>query len=320
MTLSARARIPGRRPLGIPGLIAGFVLSAAVAGTGPLCGQASGPEAGPRITTIAASEPLPSQGRLGGVAADRLGNIYVSNFGASVWRLAPDGRLDLLSNGLRGSSGNAVDRDGSLLQASFVDGRIVRIAPDGKTSDVVSSGLRGPVGLVSADDGSIFVCECRGNAISRIDADGSVSELATSPDLACPNGVTLGPDGGLYVVSFDNGHVVRVDPAGRAERFATLDGRRNAHIAFARGALWVTQIEANRLVRLDLGGHAEPYAGTGALGFDDGPVATSPLARPNGVAVLPGGDALVVNTLDGPWRGEKPTRIVLRRVDLPRRR
>jgi streptogramin lyase len=291
----------------------------ALAGTVRSSGQqTAGQEASaPRVTTIATSEPLPSQGRLGGVAVDQSGNVFVSNFGGRVWRVAPNGRLTTLASTLRGSSGNVVDSEGNLLQASFLEGRIVRIAPNGSTSDLVSSGLDGPIGITVADDGSVYVCQCRRNSVARVAPDGSLSEFASSEDFDCPNGITVGPDGSLYVVSFNNGYVVRVDKSGRAVRFATVPDGRNAHIAHARGAFWVTKIEANLLYRVDADGQATRYAGTGEVGFADGTVSEAPLARPNGVAVVPGADALVVNTLDGHWRGNEPTQIVLRRVELP---
>lgn len=270
-----------------------------------------------RVTTIGTSERLESAGRLGGVAIDRFGNVFVSNFGATVWRVEPDGAVTTLSRDLRGSSGNAVDDMGNLYQASFLDGRIVRIAPDGVVSELVSAGLEGPVGLTVTADGTVYVCECRGNSISRISPDGAISPFAEHPDLDCPNGITRGPDDALYVVSFNNGYVVRIDPSGAATRFATLPDGRNAHVAFAGGALWVTKIEANRLYRVSLDGVAERYAGNGQLGFEDDSVPVAPLARPNGIAATPDSGAVVVNTLDGPWRGQTPTRIVLRRVELP---
>lgn len=273
----------------------------------------------PQVTTVATSEPIVSRGRLGGVAIDGDGNLFVSNFGASVWRVTPQGSATVVVRGLRGSSGNTVDRQGNLYQASFLDGRIVRVTPNGRLSELVSGGLQGPVGLTVTDDGSVYVCECRRNAVARVAPDGGVSVYARHPDLDCPNGITSGPDGALYVVSFNNGHVVRIDPAGHASRFATIPQGRNAHVAYARGAFWVTKIETNLLYRLSGDGQVERYAGTGSIGFADGPVRQAPLARPNGIAVTPRGDALVVNTLEGPWRGDEETHVILRRVDLPPR-
>jgi pimeloyl-ACP methyl ester carboxylesterase len=144
-----------------------------------------------------------------------------------------------------------------------------------------------------------------------------VTEFARGTDVDCPNGITVGPDGALYVTSFNNGHVVRVDGTGRVTRFATVPGGRNAHIAFAAGAFWVTKIETHIIYRLGLDGSVRRHAGTGTSGFDDGPVAQATLAHPNGIAAIPGGKALVVNTLEGVWRGDEATRIVLRRVELP---
>lgn len=281
----------------------------------PVVGPA--PATGQQVTTVVTSQPLVSYGRLGGVTADRFGNVFVANFHGTVWRVAPDGAVTAMAQSLQGSSGNAVDRAGNLYQASFVDGRLVRIARDGSETVLVPGGLEGPVGLIVADDGTVYVCACRGNAVVRVSPKGLVSTFAQHPDLDCPNAITRGPDGAYYVVSYNNGLVVRVDGTGRASRFASVPDGRNAHIAFARGAFWVTKIESNYLYRLGLDGRAERYAGTGALGFEDGSRLESPLARPNGIAVTPDSDAVIVNTLDGPWKGEEETRMVLRRIELP---
>lgn len=241
--------------------------------------------------------------------------MYVSNFSATVYRVSPDGEVRALASDLRGASGNAIDAEGNLLQASFLDGRIIRITPVGDVTDLVPSGLEGPVGLAVGPDKGVYVCNCRGNSISRV-AGGSVTEFARSSDFDCPNGIAVGPDAALYIASFNNEHIVRVDSNGRAMRFATVPGGRNAHIAFAAGALWVTKIETHRVYRLGMDGTAEPYAGSGAPGFEDGPLDRATLAHPNGIAVAPGGKALIVNTLQGQWRGEQQTRIILRRIDL----
>jgi len=269
----------------------------------------------PVVETLETSTALASRGRLGGVSVDAQGRVLVSNFSRTLWRVDRDGTVEVLLSDLQGSSGNAVAPDGSVLQASFVDGRIVRRAPDGSVT-TLASGLRGPVGIV-AHDGGVFVCECQGNAVARIAPDGAVAPFAASPDLDCPNGITAGPDGALYVVSFNNGEVVRLDLTGRATRFATVPEGRNAHIAYADGAFWVTKIESNLVYRVGLDGTVQRYAGNGEVGFADGAVLDASLARPNGIAATPGAGALVVNTLRGPWRGDEDTEIVLRRVTLP---
>lgn len=274
---------------------------------------------GPLVTTLATPQEIPSRGRLGGVTIDGSGNIYVANFSATVWRRTPAGDFTVLANGFQGSSGNAMTRAGDLLQASFVDGRIVRISPDGAVTDVVSGGLRGPVGLIETDDGSVLVCECQGNAIARIATDGEISEFASGGDLDCPNGIAQGPDGAWYVTSFKDEYITRIDHDGRMSRFSTVPGGTNAHIVFAAGAFWVTKIEKHTLSRVAVDGRATHFAGTGLLGFDDGPASEATFAYPNGVAATPDGRALVIDTLRGERRGEEETQIVLRRIELPPR-
>jgi sugar lactone lactonase YvrE len=272
--------------------------------------------AGPRVTTLTLDEELPSRGRLGGISVDERGNVYVANFRGSVWRVDGRGHVERLPLDLQGSSGNAVDPDGNFFQASFLDGRIMRLAPDGTVETYVSEGLDGPVGLAAAADGTLYVCNCRGNYVARVSTDRRVERWAESPDLECPNGIALDVDGHPVVVSFRNGHVLKLARDGTARRLVSLPGP-NAHVAAASDALYVTQIEDNRVYRVDRTGHATPYAGTGEPGLKDGPVPEAALARPNGIAVAPDERALLVNNLVGPWRGSEETRIVLRRIELP---
>lgn len=267
----------------------------------------------PSVTTLELSAAIPSAGRLGGVAMDRRGNLYVANFGASVWRVAPDGAVTELTSSIRGTSGNTVAPDGRLLQASFLGNAVLEIRPDGTLVPVVTDSLDGPVGVAADAAGRIWVCNCRGNSVSIVEPDGAI-HVARDSLFDCPNGITLGPDGDAYVVSFNNAHIVRLAADGTARRHATLPPGRNAHIARATGALWVTRIAESTLWRVDDDGTAEKVAGTGVAGLEDGPLDRARLAYPNGIVASPDGRWLWMNNLEGAWRGDEPTRIVLRRV------
>lgn len=277
--------------------------------------QAPGQAEPPRLTTLALDAPLPSAGRLGGVSVDRNGNIYVSDFGASVWRVDPQGRVRAMRSDLRGSSGNTVTRDGRILQASFVDNAVVEIGPDGSSRTVIQRGLDGPIGLTSDSAGRVYVCNCRSNSISVTEPDGETRTLAQGGRLDCPNGITIGPDGWLHVVSFNNTDVVSVSPeAGDMRTLATLPGSRNAHIAAAAGSLYVTQIETGELYRVEGDGRFTRVLGGNGQGLRDGDAAVAQLAHPNGIAASADGRFLVLNDLEGAWRGTEETRILLRRL------
>ena len=299
----------------------GVVVALAVACVTTACSVTEEAEAQPpSIATIELTGELPSQGRLGGVAVDDLGNVYVSNFGGSLWKVAADGNVARLPVDLRGSSGNHVTPDGRILQASFMDNRVVEIGPDGAVRDLVVEGLDGPVGLTTDEGGRVYVCNCRGNTVTVSEPGTSTEVLVEGGPLDCPNGITWGPDGMLYVVSYNNTVVSRISPAtGELTELVALPGApeppgQNAHIAFASGRLWVTRIQQGEIYAVGLDGSVERVFGGVGQEVVDGPPELAQLAHPNGVAASPDGRYLYVNDIVGPWRSEEETRMVLRRV------
>jgi len=274
---------------------------------------ASGFEQAATVETLAVTPPLSSRGRLGGVSMTADGSLIVSNFDRHVWRVTPDGRATLLTDQLQGTSGNTVAPDGRVLQASFVDGRVVAF-DEGGGMVTVAGGFDGPVGLTFDTAGRLVVCNCRGNTLSVVSRDGEVGTLASGPLFACPNGITRGPGGSLYVVNFSNPHVLEVAPGGEVSVLTSFPGGGNAHVAFAGGALYVTRIETNEVVRVRLDGSFERWAGTGEVGLADGPRLEATLARPNGITASADGRFLFVNNLDGEWRSDRPATLVMRRL------
>jgi streptogramin lyase len=109
----------------------------------------------------------------------------------------------------------------------------------------------GPVGLTAADDGSVWVVGSRSNTVSRIPAG------AEEPDLTADvPGIPLRATaayGAVWVTSFDDKVLVRVDPAtgqvtGRVRTGAGPEG-----VAAGFGSIWVVAQDAGRLLRIDPG-------------------------------------------------------------------
>ncbi len=151
-------------------------------------GLALAEDSAPRVTTLDLDDDLPSRGRLGGVSVDDNGFIYVSDFGSTIWRISPEGGVEVVDNSLRGSSGNTVDRAGNLYQASFRDNRIVRIDKTGQLETYVSDGLDGPIGITVDGSGNLYVCNCSGNFIAKVDGSGRATRFAESPTSIAPAG------------------------------------------------------------------------------------------------------------------------------------
>jgi DNA-binding beta-propeller fold protein YncE len=233
-------------------------------------------------------------GGVGGVAVDRLGTIYVADFGETVYKVRPDGRVSVFATGLYGSSGNAVDSKGNLLQSNFAGNDISRIDRHGNV-ERFADGLAGPVGIAVDPNDNLYVCNCRSNAISHVNQSGEVSQFAASDLFRCPNGITRAPDSALYVVNFGDSKVLRVSPVGTVTEFASLPGGGNGHIAYARGHLYATSFQGHRVYKVGMDGSVELFAGTGALGEVDGPALEATFSFPNGIAAGPQGDRLYVN-------------------------
>ena len=245
-----------------------------------------------RVLTLADS----LVGGVGGIAVDRLGNVYSADFMDTVWRIKPDGRVTKFATGLYAPSGNFFDNQGNLLQSNFSGHYISKIDRNGEHEIWVEEGLNGPVGITVTTTNEVYVTECRANEISRVE-ENQVAETFADGDLFnCPNGITQGPDGALYVVNFSDTNVIRIDESGKAEVFAVIPGGGNGHIAFARGNFYVTAFQTNQIYRVTPTGDVFHVAGTGAFGEADGAPEEAVFTFPNGIAVDPAkGDRLFVN-------------------------
>lgn len=280
----ARAACPGSTVFLLTAL--GLIAAA------PVAAQSQAPPGGDRVITVT-TEPL--TGGVGGVTVDRLGFIYSADFGETVYKITPDGRVSVFATGLYGASGNAVDSKGNLFQANFSGHYISKIDRHGNQEIFVDTGLQGPVGIAIDPQDNLFVCNCGGNTISRIDTTGAVTTLAQSDLLNCPNGITRGPQGNLFVVNFSDGRMLKVTPDGSVAEFATIPGGGNGHIAFTRGNFYVTAFQGQRIYRVSPAGEVSHVAGAGSIGETDGAALEATFSWPNGIAVGPQGDRLYVN-------------------------
>ena len=266
-------------------LVVGFL---GVVGARPVMGQ--GGARGDRVRTV--TDTL--VGAVGGVAVDGLGIIYVADFGESVYKVWPDGRWEVFATGLYGTSGNAIDSRGRLLQSEFTGNRVARVERDGTVSTLVE-GLQGPVGIAVGPDDEFYVNNCATNTVSRVTPEGTVELFAESELFNCPNGITRASDGVIFVVNFSDGRVLQVETDGRVSELATLPGGGNGHVTIARGDLFVTSFQGHRIYRVTRGGEVTPVAGSGTIGEADGPALEAAVTFPNGIAAGPNQDRVYVN-------------------------
>ena len=74
------------------------------------------PDGQHRVETVSLSAELESLGGIGGVSVDTEGNIILANFNKYVWRISPEGDVQVLADHFTAASGNTVLRNGDILQ------------------------------------------------------------------------------------------------------------------------------------------------------------------------------------------------------------
>jgi sugar lactone lactonase YvrE len=197
-----------------------------------------------------------------------------------------------LVNGVHHVDSPAYDRHGNLY-VTFSGSRgqqapvgIFVVRPDGTREPFVTD-VPNPTSLAFGADGGLYVSSRFDGSVYRVSADGRATIYATDLGVAC--GLAFGRDGLLYIGD-RSGSVLRVEPDGRSQLFATLPASVAAfHLAFGPDDhLYVTAPTLNT--------HDPIYRIA-----PDGTVATwgGRYGRPQGLAFDAAGHLYVVDALAG---------------------
>lgn len=226
------------------------------------------------VTTLAGSPGQPGSAdgtgsaarfsTLGGIVADRPGNLFVADRANNVIRkISPAGEVTTVA-GLAGQPGSAdgvgtgarffaptdvgVDDDGNLLVLDAGNFTIRRVAPGGAvttlagmagaagTADGIGSAARfdSLTALAVTSTGESFIYESRTALLRKVSRDGAVTTMAdlTWPGfdsrIAASGGLALDSDGGILITDSQSGVVRRWTATGGIETLAGSLGRRGS--------------------------------------------------------------------------------------------
>lgn len=214
--------------------------------------------------------------------------------------------------------------DGALIVVDSTAHRIRKVTTAGVVTTIAGSGKQGfkdgpaleaefntPRGVAVAKDGTIYVTDSLNHVIRAISPAGTVSTFAGSPTkrglknaagrgalFNAPAGITIGPDGSLYVTEFDGMTVRLISSDAKIVRQIAGDGKKGykdgealsaefdspAGIAVdAKGVVYVADA-ANHRIRTISGGKVATLVGERA-GFKDGSGKAALLNLPFGLTI-----------------------------------
>ncbi|HKR00683.1 MAG TPA: SMP-30/gluconolactonase/LRE family protein [Pyrinomonadaceae bacterium] len=229
------------------------------------------------VRTLAGAERQGERGPFDeafGVAVTRDGTIYFSDGAANrIWQLAPGGAPKAVAENLNTPSAIALDKDGALVFADTGSHTIKRL---------------------EVQSGRVAVVAGTPDRAGFADGDGSTAQFNA------PVGVTVAPDGTIFVADTYNDRIRAIDREGRVRTIAGGDApgyQDAASGADARfdtpcgismdtdGSLIVADTGNHRLRRVSQAGAVTTIAGTGQQGVSDGAPEEASFNEPVGVHV-----------------------------------
>ncbi|WP_413668904.1 gliding motility-associated C-terminal domain-containing protein [Mucilaginibacter sp. Mucisp86] len=188
-----------------------------------------------------------------GIAIDKDDNLYVSDGNNAIRKISPSGYVYTLAgqpvagtlDGIGPAAkfnkpaGLVVDKNGNIFVADQGGFVIRKITPNGQVTTIAGSGSFGtgdgngttanfqyPVGITIDPSGNLYVTDGGAGTVRRISPDGEVKTIAgggpigaesgvgTNVHFSSPSGITMGPDGNLYVAEYDKNAIKQVIATG----------------------------------------------------------------------------------------------------------
>ena len=243
------------------------------------------------------------------------GTLYITDQPGRVRRINQSGFIQAVAGtGRPGNSGDggpaasaeigvyptlAFGPDGTLYLMEYDQAVVRRVTPDGVISTVDVAPCRNPSNGAVDATGALYISCAAPNVIQRVEPDGTVTVIAgtglpgfagdggpaTEAELDSPSGITLAPDGSVFVLDIGNDRIRRVDPDGVITTIAGTDSRgfsgdggpaieaeldmsyTGGIVLDSEGTLFFADINNERVRRIGADGVISTVVGSGTRGY-----------------------------------------------------
>jgi sugar lactone lactonase YvrE len=227
----------------------------------------------------------------------------------------------------RDNSGNIfiADTDNQRIRKMDAQGNVTTIAGSGNQAFAPGNGTNAsfynPAALVADSQGNIFVADTGNQRIRKIDLNGEVTTIAgnasqsftegngAAASFSNPFGITIDPQGKLYVADTNNQRIRMIDTSGNVtviagKDYGFADGN-GTGASFKNpygitrdnntGILYVADTENQRIRKIDTNGNVTTLAGSGNYDFADGVGANASFKNPQGI-IFNNGNLYIADT------------------------
>ncbi|MGV0626476.1 serine/threonine-protein kinase PknD [Mycolicibacter minnesotensis] len=190
-----------------------------------------------------------------GVAVDRAGAVYVTDFNNRVVKLDPDSlrQSELPFTGLNYPEGLAVDNDGSVYVADRGNNRVVKL-PAGSDAQVVLpfAGLHHPDDVAVDSSGNVYVTDTDNDRVVRLAAGSNTQTVLPFAGLDAPWGIAVDGAGNVFVTNHGNHAVVKLTAGSQHQTRLPFSGLNTPLqvVVGSDGTVFVADRGNNRVVRL----------------------------------------------------------------------
>ncbi len=231
------------------------------------------------------------------------GSLFASDFGVfdpelnkyngtQVFKISRNGKISVKADGFEAPMGGVMDSKGNFYFTNennndLVSGVLVKVAPDGTTSEVGE--IAGwPSGLTIDADDNIYAANFVLPVINKITPDGTISEFANDSRLAGCVGIAMDAEGNVVTANFATADILSVSPDANVSLITTIPdvtfGFAIGYMTIFKGAIYATGINENVIYKVGFDGTTEIFAGTGENGSTDGKLNEATFSNPNGIA------------------------------------